>query len=229
MNTRSVLESQRTVARGWREKSAGVVWICAIQFFVAQIVVQSRWTTPYSLATNFISDLGNTACGVYGGSGLYVCSPWYGIMNGSFALQGVIIGAGAWMARPAMPRGWAGAAIGVLLAITAAGMLGVGAFPENVNNRAHVLSAGAQFITGNAAMVVFGGATHKAARWGAFSWVSVCLGIAGLIATGVFAQGYGLGLGVGGLERVAAYTLPVWLITAGVILLRQSATVVTPR
>jgi len=33
--------------------------------------------------------------------------------------------------------------------------------------------------------------------------------------------GGGLGLGVGGPERVAAYTLPVWLIVAGVLLLRD--------
>jgi hypothetical protein len=103
-----------------------------------------------------------------------------------------------------------------------------GAFPEDVNYGAHVLSAGAQFIAGNTAMVVFGSATHNAARWGVFSWVSVCLGVVGLVATGAFAQGYGLGLGVGGLERVAAYTLPVWLIAAGVLLVRQSVTAAPP-
>jgi hypothetical membrane protein len=206
-----------------------MVWIGAIQFFVAQIVVQSRWTTPFSLADNFISDLGNTTCGVYAGSGLYVCSPWYAAMNASFMLQGIIIGVGAWLARPALARGWAGAGLGILLWITAVGMVGVGAFPENVNNRAHVLSAGVQFITGNTAMVVFGCATRRSARWGVFSGVSIWLGVVGLIATGVFAQGYGLGLGVGGLERVAAYTLPLWLIVTGVLLVRPPVVLAPPK
>jgi hypothetical membrane protein len=229
MNQSNELEGEREGAHVRRARSAGIVWIGAIQFFLAQIVVQSRWTTPFSLANNFISDLGNTACGAYGASGAYVCSPWHAVMNASFAAQGVIIGVGAWLARSVMPRAWTSAVIGLLLAMTAVGMLGVGAFPENVNNRAHVLSAGTQFITGNAAMVVFGSAARKVARWGVFSWISVCLGVVGLIATVIFAHGYGLGLGVGGLERVAAYTLPVWLIAAGVLLVRQSVTSAPPR
>lgn len=216
------------VSRG-RVIAAGVVWIGAIQFFIAQIVVQWRWTTPFSLADHYISDLGNTTCGVYAGSGLYVCSPWHAVMNASFVLQGVIIAVGASLARSALARGWPGAGVGVLLWITAAGMVGVGVFPEDVNNRAHVLSAGTQFITGNTAMVVFGSASRSSVRWRALWRVSIGLGVVGLVATGVFAQGYGLGLGIGGLERVAAYTLPVWLIAAGALLLRQPVTVAAPK
>ena len=67
--------------------SAGIVWIGAIQFFVAQVVVQSRWTTRYSLSINYISDLGNTTCGVYAASGQFVCSPWHAVMNASFVLH----------------------------------------------------------------------------------------------------------------------------------------------
>jgi len=53
-----------------------IVWIAAIQFFIAQIVVQSAWTTPFSLTANYISDLGNTTCAPYpAGSTMYVCCP----------------------------------------------------------------------------------------------------------------------------------------------------------
>ena len=62
-----------------------IVWMLAIQFFIAQIIVQSAWTTPFSLTANYISDLGNTTCGPYPvGSSMYVCSPWHAGMNASF-------------------------------------------------------------------------------------------------------------------------------------------------
>jgi hypothetical membrane protein len=202
--------------------TAGVIWICAAQFFVAQVIAQSRWTAPFSLARNYISDLGNTTCGLYPTvAGSYVCSPWHPLMNMSFALQGAIILIGAVLARPALAGLRWKAFIFLLLSVTAIGMVGVGLFPEDVNHKAHVISAGTQFITGNAAMVVAGVAANRVKRWRAFAVVSTALGIAGLLATALFANGYGLGMGVGGMERVAAYTLPVWLITAGALMVRQ--------
>ncbi len=201
--------------------AAGVVLICAAQFFVAQVIAQSRWTTPFSLATNFISDLGNTKCALYPAvNGVYVCSPWHALMNASFILQGVIIVAGAALARPALAGLRRGAVVVALLVVTALGIAGVGVFPEDVNNAAHVISAGTQFITGNVAMILFGVGANRAGRWRAFAWVSIALGVTGLLATGLFVWGYGLGLGVAGMERVAAYTLPVWLITTGALLVR---------
>lgn len=204
-----------------RLRIAGVVWMCAVQFFVAQAVAQSRWTTPFSLATNYISDLGNTTCGVYTGTGAFVCSPWHAVMNVSFVLQGVIIALGTVLARPAFAHGCTSNWVSVLLGITALCMVGVGLFPEDVNYRMHVISAGTQFITGNTAMLVFGIAARHGRHWRLFSSFSICFGVLGLAATGLFAQGYGLGLGVGGMERVAAYTLPLWLIAAGALMAKQ--------
>ena len=40
-----------------RESTGAFAWILTVQFFVAQGVVQSAWTTPFSLAHNMISDL----------------------------------------------------------------------------------------------------------------------------------------------------------------------------
>src|SRR4029077_8587406 len=88
--------SERTVWLG------AIVWVLAVQFFVAQIVVQSAWVTPFSLTQNFISDLGNTDCGPYPpDSGMYVCSPWHTWMNASFILLGLIILVGAALVRKA--------------------------------------------------------------------------------------------------------------------------------
>src|SRR4029450_761647 len=88
-------------------RHGAIVWILAIQFFIAQIFVQSAWTTPFSLTANFISDLGNTTCGPYpAGSGNYVCSPWHAGMNTSFIVFGVIILLGAGLTWRAFPPVW---------------------------------------------------------------------------------------------------------------------------
>ena len=199
-----------------RIRAAGAVWMCAVQFFIAQIVVQWAWTTPFSLADNFISDLGNTTCGIYNSS--YVCSPWHTLMNISFSLQGVIILAGSILARPVFQRERSRALIFWLLALTGIGMIGVGLFPEDVSNRGHVISAGIQFITGNLAIALIGMRCKTVNLKRGWLVTSVILGVAGLSATFLFVSGYGLGLGIGGMERVAAYTFPVWLIAAGILL-----------
>ena len=208
-----------------RMTAAGAIWVCAAQFFLAQVLAQARWATPFSLSTNYISDLGNTTCGLYPAvMGKYVCSPWHTLMNVSFVLQGVLILAGAVLARPAFEGPRPVGLVFPLLVVTVLGLVGVGLFPEDVHNGAHVLSAGTQFITGNAAMIVFGVAGHRVRRWRAFAAFSITFGITGLSATALFARGYGLGLGVAGLERVAAYTLPVWLITAGALMVSKALT-----
>ncbi|MEJ7848755.1 MAG: DUF998 domain-containing protein [Pyrinomonadaceae bacterium] len=212
-----------------RIKAAGLIWICAVQFFVAQAVVQAAWTTPFSLATNYISDLGNTACADYPTAGevAYVCSPLYALMNLSFFLQGVIIIAGTLLIGPLQRRGRAKSFVLILLVLTGIGMLGVGNFPENVNNDGHVYSAALQFITGNLALVVIG-LTRIVPRAGkVYLAGSVMLGLTGLAATGLFPTGNDLGLGVGGMERVAAYTFPVWLIWTGLLLVTKTGKEVT--
>jgi hypothetical protein len=73
-------------------------------------------------------------------------------------------------------------------------------------------------------MIVFGIAAIRVKRWRAFAVISIAFGVTGLLATALFTQGYGLGLGIGGLERVAAYTLPLWMITAGVLIVINSPT-----
>jgi hypothetical membrane protein len=209
----------------YRIAIGGLAWACAVQFFAAQVIVQAAWTTPFSLATNFISDLGNTACANYPAGGTaYVCSPWHAAMNVSFALQGVIIIAGALLTAPLRRPGRAGISILVLLFLTGLGLIGVGAFPENVDNDAHVYSAGLQFVTGNLVLVTVG-VTRAIRRIDGrlYSVFSVMLGLTGLAATVLFPIDIHLGLGVGGMERVAAYTVPVWLTWTGILILRRSA------
>jgi len=74
-------------------RTAGALcWLSSAQFFIAQVWVALAWTTPFSLRLNFISDLGNTGCGLYGSeTHMYVCSPRHALMNASFVLLGLTI------------------------------------------------------------------------------------------------------------------------------------------
>src|ERR1700754_195646 len=119
-----------------------LVWVFAVQFFVAQLLVQAAWTTPFSLTQNFISDLGNTTCGPYPlDSQMYVCSPRHAWMNASFILLGLIILIGAALLRKAFPSGLIRAAGLLFLGLAGAGIIAVGLYPENTNIEYHRMGA----------------------------------------------------------------------------------------
>ncbi len=199
-----------------------IIWLLAVQFFLAQVVVQSAWTTPFSLMWNFISDLGNTACAPYpADSSSYVCSPWHAWMNVSFILLGLIILFGGVLVRTAFPSGGATTAGLALLALTGAGIIAVGLFPENINSTFHELGAACHFVLGNLAIVALGIALWSPRQRKALAVYSIISGLAGLIGTALFITDHYLGLGMGGMERVAAYPLPLWLTVFGISMLRK--------
>lgn len=200
-----------------------IAWISSVQFFLAQLVVQSAWTTPFSLTRNYISDLGNTACGPFpADSGMYVCSPWHAGMNASFTLIGLTVAFGATLLRNAFrsARLWRWGL--ALVALGGFGFVLVGLFPENVNFPPHRLGATLQFVSGNLGQVVLGASmlgSRHGQRWAGYSITS---GVVGLLATALFASGHYLSIGIGGMERLAAYPLPFWTIVMGMALRRHA-------
>jgi len=197
----------------------GACWALTILFFVGQAVAQAASTAPYSLAGSYISDLGNTACGPFA-LGTYhadVCSPLNGVMNATFVVCGLLSLAGpllTWRAWPARRLTAAGLA---LLALGGAGEVLVGLRPENVNIGLHGL--GAAFGIGGANLgVLLLGAGVWSARW----WVailSLVVGAVGVVCFLLLGSAPSLGLGVGLVERLAAYPLVVWQIVVGGFLL----------
>ena len=123
----------------------GACWaVGVVQYAVAQIVAAAAWARPYSLKNNYISDLGNTACGMFHvphGTPYYVCSPDHGVMNASFAVFGVLTIAGALLLRRIWPAGrlahWALA----LWILSGLGKIIVGLVPENTHIGLHLLGA----------------------------------------------------------------------------------------
>jgi Protein of unknown function (DUF998). len=100
------------------------------------------------------------------------------------------------------------------------GIIAVGLFPENINITYHRLGAAAHFILGNLAMVAMGIALWTARRRPVLAVYSIVSGVVGLLATALFVSEHNLGLGTGGMERLAAYPLPLWLIVAGMSFVR---------
>ena len=102
------------------------------------------------------------------------------------------------------------------------GFVLVGLFPENVNFPPHRLGAALQFVSGNLGQVVIGIAMLRARRGPVVATYGIASGLAGLLATALFVSGHYLGTGLGGMERLAAYPLPIWSIVMGLWLESQA-------
>ncbi len=200
-----------------RMLTASTLWLVSIQYFITQVIVAAAWLTPYSLRSNYISDLGNTSCGTYGG--LPVCSPLHTLMNGSFILQGTTMLIGALLFASIYRAHRAAFSAFVALAISGAGTIVVGFFPENTVHAAHVLGAAMPFLVGNIALIVAGVALKNASLlvrvWAGLS------GIVALIALPFLLTGHFGPLGVGGVERIVAYPQTIWLMVFGAHMLRR--------
>lgn len=201
-------------------RAGALSWISAVQFFIAQAVVALAWSRPFSLRFDYISDLGNTACAPDASAAAAICSPWHAAMNASFIAIGCTMAAGAVLSRPAFAAGVARTLAVGLFVVAGLGVVLVGAYPENENNAMHVFGAAINFVPGNTALVLFGVAARRW-RQSWFAAISVALGVVGLTSTVLFVTEQYLGLGVGGMERLAAYPMPVWQIVAGTTLLRR--------
>jgi hypothetical membrane protein len=176
--------------------------------------VAAHWPRPYSISRNTISDLGNTACGAYGGR--LVCSPLHGVMNASFITLGITMSVGSVLILREFGRSRGAAAGLAAMAISGLGVMMIGAFPENSVPAAHGTGAGVTFVVGNAGIIIAGRFLIRPAPLRLYSYLS---GFIALIALGCFVSGQYLGLGEGGMERVVAYPQTAWLIVIGLYLL----------
>ena len=201
------------------------VWLVgALQFVAAMVVTQLAWTTPYSLSANYISDLGNTACGTF--ASRYVCSPWHLVFDVSVVVLGVLTLLGVLLLPTAFPTRRS-RSIGLgLFVIAGIGSVGVGLSPENVNLTVHSLSALLAFAGSALAMIVLGFAMLRDTRWAGYRAYSVLSGLVSLVALGLFAAGANRwgGLwstwGIGGMERTIVAPVLLWTIVVAVHLLR---------
>ena len=197
-----------------RQPFAGsVAWLLAIQYFVVQVVVASRWMPPYSWRQNSISDLAATSCGQF--DDRYVCSPLHGLMNVSLILLGLSMAIGSVLMYQQLRRSRVGFS---LMAVAGIGAILVGLFPENTIYPMHLLGADLAFVLSNIALIIFG-LRLRLPRW--FRWYSIASGTVALVALFLFLSHMDLFLGIGGMERVVAYPQTIWLIVFALYMLKK--------
>ncbi|MGW2488621.1 DUF998 domain-containing protein [Streptomyces sp. NPDC001606] len=194
-------------------------WIAAVvQFFAVQAVVESAWSRPYSWARNNISDLGNAHCALQRQpEPRYVCSPDHALMNGSFAALGALLVVGAVLTGPLWHRSASALAARILLAGAGLGFLLAGLAPADVHENPHVLGALLIMGGGNIALLTAGPGLSATAVPHALRRTTPLLGLTGLTGLCLFLSHHYLGLGMGGMERVALFPLLVWALGAGAV------------
>ncbi|MFW3169168.1 DUF998 domain-containing protein [Geodermatophilus sp. CPCC 206100] len=187
-----------------RYRWGALAWLLTLQFFVVEAVVALQ-ADGYSYADDVISALGAAA------------SPAHALMNASFLAQGVLIGAGAVLLRPAL-RGTGGRLAPAFLTAAAVGVVLVGLFPQDGREALHEAGAGLYLLGGGLALIALAYAVRP--RSEALGTTLALLGLVGVAMTVFFVAEITGYLGEGGTERAAAYVLPVGLALAGVGLRR---------
>ncbi len=205
---------------------AAVCWIAAaLIWFIAEAVAASAFPN-YSYATNYISDLAVPDVEVL--SGRAIDSPLHILVTVAFVLQGLLfaIGAVGLCRRSAFPLRGAFVALAVVHAL---GMLTIAVIHggrQNVElglDTFHLLGAVVAFVAGNLAAVVAGLALLRAGDHRLLGWGSIVLGVAGLLGL-VMLQVDVRALSVtllpdGVWERITFYTILVWEVVAGAVVL----------
>ena len=156
--------------QGTVRAGAALIAVGVVQFVAAMVVVQ--WVYPgYSDATNYISDLGNTAT-----------SPWHVVFNVSIILLGILAFVGVLLAWSGFPAGGTRVVGLLLLLLASIGAIGVGVFPENVNPTVHGVVSLMVFLPGGLALVILGSGLRRGTGWHWLRGISVVLGLVTLVS-----------------------------------------------
>lgn len=177
---------------------AGSLLFLGISQFLFFLRVAESVYPGYSVANNYISDLG-----------VGVAAP---IFNTSVSFLGLCIIATSYLSSSIFQD----KVFRILIAITGIGAFGVGLFPENVPVLHFVFSFITFFFAGLAAVYGF------RALSGVMAVISLVSGVVCLAALVLFGSGNYLGLGHGGMERLIVYPVLSWgLMLSGYLLARS--------
>jgi hypothetical membrane protein len=179
-------------------KIAGLLLVVGGIICVLGIIVAEALYPGYSASENYISDLG------VGPSAL--------IFNSSVFLLGVLAVFSAYFVQKAFDF----RLFSILTVITGIGAMGVGLFTEDAGV-IHVAFSLITFLFAGISAIV----SCKLVK-PPLSYLSIVLGCVSLVALVLFASGFYLGLGKGGMERMIAYPALLWTIGFGSHLIGDS-------
>jgi hypothetical membrane protein len=185
-------------------KIAGtLLFVGSAQFIIALIVAEAFYP-GYSIAQNFISDLGATCRAT-----CLVVQPASIIFNSSVTLLGLL----SILASYFIKREFRWRTLTLLVIMTGVGVTGVGAFPETAGVVHHIVSLIAFLFAGLSAI-----ASYKLQK-APSSYFSVLLGVMTLVALTLYVSNIFLGLGQGGMERMIVYPALIWTVGFGAFLI----------
>jgi len=162
-----------------------------LQFIVAMLVAEQLYP-GYNPLHNYISDLGALK------------APTAPLFNTSVILLGVLGLLAVFLLRRELGRAGAW-----LLGLASLGAIGVGLFPEDYG-LPHSISALIAFLFGALAVIAIG-----LRRGGIFKPLGITLGTISLVALALFVPRVGTPLGIGGIERLVAYPVLLFLAIYG--------------
>ena len=170
---------------------AGILFLFgSTQFLLAMLIAEGSLPT-YSVSDQAISDLG--------------VGPTALLFNGSVILLGVSALAAAYFFHRTHKVLW----LTILFFVAGIGPIGVGLFPENTG-LPHSIFALLSFLFGGLAAILSSFRTRPP-----FRYISILLGVVGLVALVLFtARQYG-SIGFGGMERMIAYPVLFWEVAFG--------------
>ncbi|MGY1682045.1 DUF998 domain-containing protein [Geodermatophilus sp. SYSU D01176] len=183
-----------------RYRWGAIAWLLTLQFFVVETVVQLQTGGSYRRADDVISELGASTS----------AAPL--LMNASFVAQGLLIGTGAVLLRPAL-AGLGGRMASAFLTAAAVGIGLVGVFPLDGQEDLHQAGAGLHLVGGGLALLALAYAVRPRSEV-----LGTALALLGLLSTAMtvfFAVGITSLLGEGGTQRASAYPIPIGLALAG--------------
>ena len=189
---------------------AALIGLGTVQFVAAMAVVQTRYA-GYSLLTNYVSDLGNTAT-----------SPLHVVFNVSIIVLGVLSFLGIWLAWGGFPRGGSRAAGLLLLLVASVAAVLVGLFPENVNPPVHDAVSLLVFLPGGLGLVVLAVGMRPGTHWAGYRGFSAVLGAVTLLSLAYYAptQVQNTTFDPGLIERLIIAPILIWALGVSVHLVR---------
>ena len=189
-------------------KVAGtLVFVASAQFIVALVVAEAFYP-GYSVAQNYISDLGATCRAT-----CTLVQPTSTIFNSSVTLLGLLTLVSSYF----MQRGFRSRVFTFLVFMIGIGATGVGVFPETAGVIHDVVSLIAFVFAGLSAFASYG--LQRAPS----SYLSVLLGLITLSALALYVSNIFLGLGPGGMERMIVYPALIWALGFGACLMASSS------
>ena len=172
-----------------RSLLGALLFVGAAQFILVIAITEALYP-GYSVATNFLSDLG------VGQTAL--------LFNASVAVLGACVFISSLIGRRTLGRG-----LTITLAITGACAVAVGRFPETTG-APHVVFSVAIFVFGAVSAII----SYRVLR-PPLSHFSVGLGIIALVALVLMFTLHDLGIGLGGTKRMTAYPILLWALGFG--------------